>query len=49
MINLDIEKNTLFGQILSLGEEDHISGLANYISEATKMRAEMTEAAPHSK
>ena len=45
---LDIEKNTLYGQILSLGTEDHISALAMCISKATKMRAEMTAAAPHS-
>lgn len=48
IINLDIERNTLFGQLLSLDEEDDISALANYISEATKKRTEMTEAAPHS-
>ena len=40
IINLDIERNALFEQILSLGEEDDISALANYINEATKKRAD---------
>ena len=49
MINLDIERNTIFRQILSLDEEGNILVLANYISEATKKRTEMTEvSSPHS-
>ena len=43
IIDLDIEKSKLFGQILSMDEEDNISVLANYISEATKKRTEVTE------
>ena len=38
IIDLDIEKSKLFGQILSMDEEDNISVLANYISEATTKR-----------
>ena len=48
IISLDIERNTLFWQMLSLDEEDTILVQANYISEATKKRIKMTEALPHS-